>query len=148
MSERLPARTCKQRLALLWVAAGGLLFIVLILQSLFGRYGERAEEAWAWFLPTIVPTLSLIIGGIVLEAKAEPGSEKTVDAFLFRLAFWLSAFYLLAVALTFFIQPFTGTPLLTLMARSNLWLAPLQGLAAAALGAFFVKGGEDKGGKG
>jgi hypothetical protein len=27
-----------------------------------------------------------------------------------------------------------------LLKTSNLWLAPLQGLAAAALGAFFVKG--------
>jgi hypothetical protein len=36
-------------------------------------------------------------------------------------------------------QPLTQLPALELMRQSNLYLGPLQGLVAAALGAFFIK---------
>ena len=49
----------------------------------------------------------------------------------------VSVFYLAMVSLTLLVQPFLTTPALELMQRSNLWLGPLQGLAAATLGAFF-----------
>lgn len=140
MSVEVSTRVSKKRLATVWFVAGFVLFLVLVLQSVLGKFGDRTEEAWAWFLPTLMPTLSLIIGVLVLDASTGPGRDKKVDRFMFRLAFALSAFYLFLVALTLFVQPFTGVPLLVLMQRSNLWLGPFQGLVAAALGAFFVKG--------
>jgi hypothetical protein len=118
---------------------GAVLFIIVVIQSMLGRYGDRVEDAWKWFLPTIMPTLSLIIGVLVIDFKSSEKIAKVADGFLFWLAFCLSAIYLVIVALTFFIQPFTSVPLLELMNRSNLWLGPFQGLTSAALGAFFVK---------
>jgi len=87
-----------------------------------------------------MPTLSLIVGVLVLDVTSGRDAEKKVDSFFFWLAFLLSAVYLVLVATTLFLQPFTGVPLRGLMKLSNLWLGPLQGLVAAALGAFFVKG--------
>ena len=54
------------------------------------------------------------------------------------LALWLSTFYLVLVFLTIAIQPFTATNPLDLMKMSNLWLGPLQGVVASALGVLFV----------
>ena len=142
--KRISTHTAKKRLAFLWIVVGAVLFIILILQSMFGRFGERTQEAWSWFLPTIVPTLSLMIGALVLEARTNGGSQKTVDSYFYWLSLWLSIFYLVVVAMTPLLQPFTGTPPFKLMTLSNLWLAPLQGLTAAALGIFFVKGEEEK----
>jgi len=139
MSKPLSVQTCKKRLSALWFLVGAFLFIIVVIQSMLDRYGDRVEDAWKWFLPTIMPTLSLIVGVLVIDIKSSEKVTKMVDGFLFWLAFCLSAIYLVIVALTFFIQPFTTTPLLELMHRSNLWLGPLQGLTSASLGAFFVK---------
>jgi len=140
MSEMISSRVARKRLAILWTVGGLFLFFVLILQSVFGRFGDRIEDAWSWFLPTLMPTLSLILGVLTLDATSGGGEGKMGDRFFFRLAFGLSAVYLIVVGMTLFLQPFTQTPLLDLMDRSNLWLGPLQGLVAAVLGIFFVKG--------
>jgi ABC-type uncharacterized transport system YnjBCD permease subunit len=140
MTPTLSTRTCKMRLAVLWFAASLALLILLVLQSVLGKYGTQAQDAWAWFLPTIMPTLSLIIGVLVLDATSASYADGKVDRFVFRLTYGLSAFYLALVALTPLIQPFTSSATVDLMKRSNLWLGPLQGLVAAALAAFFVRG--------
>lgn len=132
-------RTCKKRLASLWLSVGLALFILLVLQSTLGKFGTRIEEAWAWFLPTIMPTLSLIIGVLVLDVSSTRQRDKQIDRFLFWLAFGLSSIYLALVMLVPLMQPLTGSSPFELMKRSNFWLGPLQGLVAAVLGAFFVK---------
>jgi len=140
MSNQISTKMCRKRLAILWFGFGFVLFIVLVLQSVFGRFGDWVEDAWSWFLPSIMPTLSLIVGVLVLDVTSGRDAEKKVGSFFFWLAFLLSAVYLVLVATTLFLQPFTGVPPLDLMKLSNLWLGPLQGLVAAVLGAFFVKG--------
>jgi len=93
-----------------------------------------------WFLPTVISNLSLIIGILVADAKQVLSEdERKIDPFLFKLALSLSIVYFAVVLLTVLIQPFTDMLILELLGRSNLWLAPLQGLAAASLGAFFIK---------
>ena len=140
MTKMIPTRACRKRLAILWFVGGLALFALLVFQSAFGKYGSKADEAWGWFLPTVMPVLSLIVGVLVLDAASAGRGDTRIDRFMFRLAFGLSAVYLVLVALVPLIQPFTGLSPLELMKRSSLWLGPLQGLVAAALGAFFVKG--------
>jgi hypothetical protein len=139
VSAALPMRRCKRRLATVWFALAGLIFLVLVLQSVMGHYGQQATDAWGWFLPNVMPTLSLIVGVLVLDQLGGGVKTRTADAFLYRLAFWLSCAYLLLILLSILIQPFAPLAPLELMQQSNLWLGPLQGLVAGALGAFFVK---------
>jgi hypothetical protein len=80
----------------------------------------------------------------VLSANARSGIRLgSVDRFGYRLAFVLSALYLGTVALTILLSPlaefYSGTDALELMRLSHLWLAPFQGLVAAALGTLFVE---------
>jgi hypothetical protein len=130
---------CQRGLAGLWFVGGGILFLVLIVQSLLGRYADKTTDAWSWFLPTVMPTLSLIIGVLVAEALGRNPTVKSADRFLYRFTLALSAAYLIVVFLVFGLKPFTSVGPIELMNESNLWLGPLQGLVAAALGAFFVK---------
>ena len=139
---KVPARRCRIWLARVWFSGAGLVFIILVVQSMMGSvYGDKVEEAWGWFLPTIMPTLSMIIGVLVLSVQSKV-PDRQVDKFVFDLTIWLSAIYLTAVAATIFAQPVVKASPLELMTRSNLWLGPMQGLVAAALGAFFA--GEEK----
>ena len=130
----------KQRLAVLWFIGAAISFLLLVAQSTLGRYADRTTDAWSWFLPTIMPTLSLMIGVLVIDAAQGKLKEKTADRFLFRLTFGISITYLLAVCAVLLLHPFSSMGPIELMNQSNLWLGPLQGLVAAALGAFFVKG--------
>ncbi len=133
-------KVCRRQLAVLWFGVGLALFVVLVLQSVLDRFGDRVEDAWSWFLPSVMPTLLLIVGVLVLDVASNGYADKNIDPFFFWVTFALSAVYLLLVAATLLLQPFTGVPILDLMKQSNLWLGPLQGLVAAALGVFFVKG--------
>ena len=115
------------------------LLILLIVQTICEKYGENATEVFGWFLPIVMPTLSLIIGILIMDAIGKGIKFKIVDRFLFRVAFALSTFYLILVALTILLQPFAEKQPIEVIRQSNLWLGPLQGLVAALLGAFFVK---------
>jgi len=133
---------CKRKLSALWFTGAGILFFVLLIQTIFGRYGDRSSEAWSWFLPTIMPTLSLVIGVLVMDVLEKGVKTIEVDTFLFKLTFGISLAYLIAVLLLFLLQPFTTVSPFELMNLSNLWLGPFQGLVAATMGAFFVKSSE------
>jgi hypothetical protein len=147
MTRKLSMETSRKRLAVLWFAGAGVVFLTLLAQTLAGRFADKAEQAWGWMLPTVVPTLSLIVGVLAISARrpapSEPApSDGTVDPFFYRLSWWLSAVYLATVAATLFAQPLTAWPPLELMQRSNLWLGPMQGLVAASLAAFFFRGSD------
>ena len=135
-------KKCKFRLATLWFSASGFLFFIMLFQTIFGRYGSHANEAWGWLLPTILPTLSLIISVFVIDYSGKGHEIRNVDSFIFKLTFILSSVYLIVVALTIFSQPFSSVMPLELMKQSNLWLGPFQGLVSASIGIFFFKKGK------
>ena len=129
---------CKVRLAQLWLAGSAALYGIVLAQSLIGYYGEEVADAWSWLLPTTLPTISLIVGVLLADAHRKPKKTDQVNRFVFQLAMGLSAFYLTVVLLTLLVQPVIELEPSEVMKRSNLWLAPLQGLVAAALGAFYT----------
>lgn len=128
----------RKSLASIWFIAGGILFIILFIQTLLGtKFGVKVGEVWSWFLPTIMPTLSLIIGIFVSDAVNNSNKSKTVDRYLYRLSLILSIIYLLAVFSVFLITPLTYDPINS-MKLSNYGLGPLQGIVSACLGVFFL----------
>lgn len=132
---------CKWQLAVLWLTSGAVVFSLLLGMSICGKF-ENAPEAWGWFLTSMMPNLSLIVGVLVSEARTTLSKRPMfVPANHFKLAYKLSAFYIVVVVFTL-----VSTSLPTAVYRgiamlhmSNLWLGPLQGLASAALGIFYVR---------
>lgn len=140
-TELIGLSQAKKRLALLWFPASGFLFLLVMLQTAFGHYGEHWRDAWSWLLPTIVPSLSLMIAVFTMDLKDE-GADRQVERFALNLCFGISVFYFAAVALTILLGPMAeqyGATSLDLMTESQLWLAPLQGIVSAVLGWFFIK---------
>jgi hypothetical protein len=132
----------QRALAWLWYAWSAPLVLLVLAQSTLGRYGTRFEEAWAWLLPTLSPTLALITGVLVKRARQD-ATPRSVSRFAYRVTLSLSAFYLALVSLSLLLAPFAqaadGLEPLELLRKSHLWLGPVQGLVAGALGAFFVE---------
>ncbi len=138
MTKKISISICKKRLATTWFVGAGILFLLFFIQSVLGRFSDRIMDAWGWFLPNLVPTLSLMIGVLVAETIKDNQNNKEIDPFIFKLALALSYAYFIILSSTILLKPFNNSPLIEYLNTSNLWLAPLQGLATAALGVFFV----------
>ena len=113
--------------------------MLIILQSIFGKYQNDVEKAWSWFLPTIMPTLSLIVGVLVSDAFSQDQATLKIDKFIYNISFGFSLVYLLMIYLVLFLQPLTQMTVFEVMHISNLWLGPFQGLVGASLTVFFVR---------
>jgi len=133
----LPLEKARASLAVIWLGGAGLSLVILVVQSLLGHYGNQTQDAWGWYLPTMMPTLGMILSGLGYTALT-PFSDQVVSKVFFRIAIGLSSAYLVLVLLTILIQPFVGSTPIQLMNTSNLWLGPFQGLVASALGVLFV----------
>jgi hypothetical protein len=137
MKDRVPLSRCQRKLADVWLVGCAVIFLLLLGQSVGGKYGSQVEKAWSWFIPTVLPTLSVIVGAVAYQARRDP-QRVTADRFAFRMTIGLSLFYLILVIATMLLQPFSRMTPLELMAVSNLWLGPVQGLVGIMLGVFFA----------
>ena len=135
--NKVATRECRKKLAVVWLLLGGFLMLLVITQSLMGKFGEDLRDVWSWFLPALLPTLSLIVSALVVDLSTGVGrASRKVDRFLYRLALWLSVVYLLIVAAPLLIQPILAVPNLELIKKTDLWLGPVQGLLGVVLGVF------------
>jgi hypothetical protein len=132
-----PLSVARNRLAILWLGAAAALFLLLIVQSILGHFENRSQEVWSWALPTVMPTLTLVLTVLGADALKSEESEQVVKKSFLRLASLLSGFYLLLVVSTLLIEPLTSIRLVDLLKLSNLWLGPLQGLVTSSLGLLF-----------
>ncbi|HEY9225444.1 MAG TPA: hypothetical protein VIP11_02275 [Gemmatimonadaceae bacterium] len=133
----------QRRLAAVWFVGAAVIISLQVAQSVAGRFGDKTDEAWAWLLPNLMPISTLIVTVLVLESQGKGVKKQVVPGFVYRLAMGLCIGYLLLVLVSILAQPLSTTPILTSMQQSNLWLGPIQGLASAALGAFFIQPGSE-----
>jgi hypothetical protein len=143
MKQQRPVQECKKRLLVVWLIGAGLLSLILMGQSMQeeGPYLDQVSDAWAWFMPNVMPTLSLMVGVAVKEFTATTDDKKQIDTFLFRLSFWLSVAYFMVLMASISLQPFFSPNVapLDFLKQSNLWLGPMQGIVTLSLGVFFGK---------
>src|SRR5712691_4360622 len=142
MRNVISLETARGRLTVVWFGGSGLVFILLVAQSLGGLFGNQLEKAWAWALPTMAPTLSLMISVFASYALLPQAEEDAyvVRGGFFKIAISLSMFYLANVLIAIATAPFTvanmmaaGAGTTDVLHVSNFWLGPLQGLTAASL---------------
>src|SRR5947209_6625120 len=84
----------RNSLSVIWFIGAGFIFFILVLQSILGKYEGTLQEVWAWFVPTVLPTLALMLGVIGASALIEDQDRRRVKKFFFRLSRYLSLFYL------------------------------------------------------
>ncbi|AZA89659.1 Uncharacterised protein [Chryseobacterium nakagawai] len=130
--------TAKRKLSIPWFTASSILFIIMFMQTIGGKFEDKNIEAWGWFTQNLLPTLSLIITVFVTDLNTE-NSDKEVEKFYFNLAFGLSIFYLLVVLSVLLAQPLSSKGMIPWLQSSSIYLGPFQGLVAATVGMFFLK---------
>jgi hypothetical protein len=133
----------KEKLAILWFSGGGLIFFYVIITVTINRFKDFSQEALSFMLPTVLPTLSLVVGVFIMDHLGRGVRTRKVSRFFFRFTFGLSLAYLFAVALIFLMLPLSDLTPQKQLSLANLWLGPFQGLVAGAVGAFFVVAPQD-----
>ena len=148
-SMNINMRRAKQFLAILWLGFGGVIFAIILFQIASGRYPDHYDDIWEWYMQFIIPTLSMIIGVLVWEAVNRKTFEVTIDKFLFRISFWISFAFLLAIVATLLLTGLAETQMNTTPFKfveiSKVYLVPIQSLVNATLGIFFVKNQVEEG---
>jgi hypothetical protein len=141
-TRMIPLDNVRTKLATIWLVGVLLILSIVIVQSLFGHFGNDIQGVWEWLLPAVMPTVGMIISSIGATALIHISTESVVRRSFARTAEILSIFYLLLVLFTIVIQPkvapndISGS--LQLFHTSNLWLGPLQGIVASSLGVLFA----------
>ena len=135
----LPLPTAKRRLAQAWFFGAGAVALLLLILTLFGDQASVRTLWEGWFAPGVMPNLSLIVGVLVADFRTGKSNAEYADIFVFKLAFWLSCTYLGLMLVTLLASPLTEVSFQTDLDNSRYFLAPLQALATAALGAFYVR---------
>jgi hypothetical protein len=136
--EFIPLETVRVRLGRLWLIGALAITTIMVVQSLLGRYEKDVQEAWGWLLPTIMPTLGMIVAVLSYTALDRTLLNTSVRRSIYQITWWLSLVYMFFILLTILVQPFTSRQPVELMRMSNMWLGPMQGLVGSALGVLFV----------
>lgn len=141
--ESTALEAARNSLAKIWFIGSGFVFLLLVVQSILGKYETSLQEVWAWFVPTVLPTLALMLGVIGAGALMQDQDKRKVKAFFFSLSKYLSLFYLLILSATILLEPFSNTPGIKLYNLSNYWLGPIQGLVVGAISVLFASQDKD-----
>jgi hypothetical protein len=136
-AARMALEQARNKLAAVWFVGAGAMILLLVVQSILGKH-DQLQEVWSWFVPNVVPSLSLMLGVIAADALAPGDDVRVVKVAFFRLANGVSFFYIGLLALTMLMEPWSARPGIELFTLSNYWLSPTQGLAVAAVGAVFA----------
>lgn len=136
-------------LVILWLLGAAFPFAAIFLQTTVGNAfasggTDQSTRVWEWFLPTVVPTLGLVVGVVanneLRESARRLAERRRVSSFFFRITFGISSFYLLLVGLLPILTAAKSTAedKLMLLGKSHLFLPPVQAIAATALAVFFI----------
>jgi hypothetical protein len=142
MADRLPLLACQQRLFLVWIIGCAPSLLMMTFRTVTRQFDGQEQAVWSWFVPTFLPTLTLIIGAYSATARKAPSSDLTVDKLFYKVSVWCSVLYLFVLAGIIVMQPVLGDTVLGTFQRGSFALGVLQAITSACLGVFFVSHGK------
>jgi hypothetical protein len=132
-------KAAQQRLAMMWLVGGLALALLLIIQLAAGKYGDKSKAVVEWFVPLVLPTVSLTLTAVIATGRSGARAVEPADGFAFKLAWLLSLMYLLIVAAVMvFCSTGSASAAVESLSSCNPVVAGVQGIVAVALGAFFA----------
>jgi hypothetical protein len=137
-------RNCQNWLAGVWVSFFLLQVGLLVLRSIAGAANgdestKLTSEMWSWYIPMVMPTLSLIVAALY---TATPANARETPIGRLMVLIVLSVAYLLSISALIVLPPSMGAlpkDHLALLHSSNYWLGAFQLCIGASFGSFFPK---------
>lgn len=129
----------KRKLLFTWILGFFLLFLFFLVQTITGRY-KNIQGHWEWFLPQILPTLSLMLSAFFANADKNAKSDKLViDIWYFRICQIISYVYFIVFLIVLFSYTKDKGNILEYYRGFSIVFSVFQTLLSASLGFFFVK---------
>jgi hypothetical protein len=127
------------QLGMLWWIWGGLLLLLMVVLSYQPiLFGEDVSAVWEWFIPNLIPTLTLVSAVVAFDELPAGGAKVAHRKYFFWIAVIASVLYLLLLTVAVLSVLFVTEPL-AFVHKANYWLGPVQGLSASTTGVFFTK---------
>src|SRR4051812_12351701 len=90
----------------LWIFCSVFLILIILLQTIFEKYGSDVGSAWWWLAMNILPGNLLLLSGYLRHKKMAELQLPKDEAILYNVVFFVSFVYLIAVILALLLQPF------------------------------------------
>ena len=127
------------RIAILWLVLPLPALVLLTVQTIGGKYGDDATEAWSWLLAQLAPILALILASMSSD-PSKSWKEKPANLFRWRSAVGSSLLYGLIILGLLLVEPLLPTTSYDLFTGSSWLLAVLQGVVVACIGTVIFDG--------
>lgn len=136
MSKTIPLLQAKRRLlngTIIWVS---IIFLILLVQTVFGKYGANANQPWIWFLIVALPiVLAMMFLNFFLNSE---GFE--VPKLLFNLTHYLNLIYLFSILFILLYSPFvTVGNTSEFLFQANIATVPFQLIVITLTVVFFFR---------
>ncbi|RYG52873.1 MAG: hypothetical protein EOO01_05805 [Chitinophagaceae bacterium] len=151
MKNNISIVSARSKLLYIWMTGAGILFLVLMIQTLNGTFEKTTEEGmesfsqqvWGWFIPMIFPTITLMLGTLTLNFTKQEDARLKVNPRTFFICLGISVFYILLLLIHVLGWPaFRATDPLKVFNTANFYLAPIQSIVVLLIGIIFLKKGE------
>lgn len=128
--------TAQLRLMILWLVGVTPSFVLLVVRTL-GPNSLEIQKIWGWLLASSMPTLFLVVGTYAAAAR-ESKQDKSANRTFYNVTSGISVAYLLILNAAVICCPLSNQDGSKVLDTISLVLGPVQGLASASLGVFFV----------
>lgn len=127
----------RKKLLALWTAGGLAITVLLLLQTLGGRFEYMERQAWIWWAAVLLPVWGLLF----IAALTNRNPARVLFASTYRQLRSVAAFYLLVAACTLVAVVWAARqmPVERYLALSGYWLLPLQLLVLGAVLLLFFR---------
>lgn len=117
-----------RRLAIVWFGGAFLVTALLAAQTLLGKYAEP-QVPFAWFAPLAFPVSSVLIAAFMSDRI----SSRVVPGLLAYVSVGASTLAVTILIVAILLEPFSTTPPQQWFSAFTMYLAPIVGLAIAAI---------------
>lgn len=130
----------RKKLLWLWVTIAGLIIALFVFMTLVNTFEGVEGASWMWALSALLPPLTLLFLGIVIN----PHPSKVVKKSTFLLLFYCALSYLLLVLATVlgmqaWLDAHTNQNIADYFQESYFWIFPFQTLLLAGLGILYFQ---------
>lgn len=124
------------RLSYMWFSFSGIIFLILLIQSI--NDPDVAKTIWAWFTPLVLPGTGLIVGLWIAVAQLERKPTR-LNEFTASLSYGIVVFYFFCLFATILAEPFVSSSLSDWLETSQLWVGIVQAPTLAIIGKVFAE---------
>lgn len=127
------------RIFILWLIASGLIALFVLMQLVFGKYGEDTGVPLNWLSAQIIPVMGLLLAAVFASPSAKWKKSPVTDN-RYYLAIFVSVVQVCAIALTILIEPALQTSPFALFDKTIVFFSIWQGVVTACVGGLVFDG--------